>query len=71
MEKYGWRIAQNYWKPRWTFYPEGVALIGADGQVVFWNRAAEAITGYAGMDLLSRQVPEPLEPLLLAGAEAG
>ena len=45
--------------------PEGIALIGAEGQIVLWNRAAEAITGYAGRDLLSRPVPEPLEPLLL------
>ena len=45
--------------------PEGIALIGGDGQIVLWNRAAEAITGYGGMDLLSRQVPEALEPLLL------
>jgi diguanylate cyclase (GGDEF)-like protein/PAS domain S-box-containing protein len=51
--------------------PEGIALIGADGQIVLWNRAAEAITGYAGMDLLSRQVPEPLEPLLLPTVKPG
>ena len=51
--------------------PEGIALLGAEGQVVFWNRSAEAITGYAGMDLLSRQVPEPLELLLLASPKPG
>jgi len=51
--------------------PEGIALIGADGQVALWNRAAEAITGYAGMDLLSRQVPEPLLPLLLPMRKPG
>jgi diguanylate cyclase (GGDEF)-like protein len=34
---------------------------------MLWNRSAEAITGYASPDLLSRQSPEPLEPLLLAG----
>jgi PAS domain S-box-containing protein/diguanylate cyclase (GGDEF)-like protein len=48
--------------------PEGLALLGSEGQVVFWNRAAEAIFGYASADLLSRPVPEPLEPLLLASA---
>jgi PAS domain S-box-containing protein/diguanylate cyclase (GGDEF)-like protein len=47
-------------------FPEGVALLGGEGQIVLWNRAAEAITGYASADLLSRQVPEPMEPLLLA-----
>ena len=48
--------------------PEGVALLGVEGQVVFWNHAAESISGYASAELLSRQAPEPLEPLLLAGA---
>jgi diguanylate cyclase (GGDEF)-like protein/PAS domain S-box-containing protein len=45
--------------------PEGFALVGGDGQVMLWNRAAEAITGHTSADLLSRQAPEPLEPLLL------
>ncbi len=49
-----------------SIFPEGIGLLDKSGQVVFWNPAAEAITGYAGMDLLSRPVPEPLEPLLLA-----
>jgi diguanylate cyclase (GGDEF)-like protein/PAS domain S-box-containing protein len=48
--------------------PEGVALLGVEGQIVLWNRSAEAITGYGSADLLSRQAPEPLEPLLTAGA---
>jgi diguanylate cyclase (GGDEF)-like protein/PAS domain S-box-containing protein len=48
--------------------PEGVALLGVEGQVVFWNHAAESISGYASAELLSRQAPEPLEQLLLAGA---
>ncbi|HME58315.1 MAG TPA: diguanylate cyclase [Terracidiphilus sp.] len=47
-------------------FPEGIALLGGEGQIMLWNRAAEAITGYASADLLSRQSPEPLEPLLLA-----
>jgi PAS domain S-box-containing protein/diguanylate cyclase (GGDEF)-like protein len=49
-------------------FPEGIALLGGEGQIMFWNRAADAITGYSGADLLSRQAPEPLEPLLLASA---
>jgi diguanylate cyclase (GGDEF)-like protein/PAS domain S-box-containing protein len=47
--------------------PEGVALLGGEGQIMLWNRSAEAIMGYMSPDLLSRQSPEPLEPLLLAG----
>jgi diguanylate cyclase (GGDEF)-like protein/PAS domain S-box-containing protein len=44
---------------------DGVALVGADGAIIFWNRAAEAITGYAGIEVLSQPVPAPLEGLLL------
>jgi diguanylate cyclase (GGDEF)-like protein/PAS domain S-box-containing protein len=44
--------------------PDGVALLGAADQIVFWNRAAEAITGYASMELLLQPVPAPLEGLL-------
>jgi diguanylate cyclase (GGDEF)-like protein/PAS domain S-box-containing protein len=51
--------------------PEGVALLGGEGQVMLWNRAAEAITGHVSVDLLSRQAPEPLEPLLTASARLG
>jgi PAS domain S-box-containing protein/diguanylate cyclase (GGDEF)-like protein len=58
---------------------EGIALVDTEGKIVFWNRAADAITGYTSAELLSRYVPDPLEPLLLpctglgiqdAGAEA-
>lgn len=48
--------------------PEGLALLGSEGQIMIWNRAAEAITGYASAEVLSRQVPELLEPLLLASS---
>ena len=30
--------------------PEGAALLGENCQVVFWNQAAQAITGYAAQD---------------------
>jgi len=46
--------------------PEGIALIEADGRVAFWNRSAEAITGYAGVDLVARPVSSALEPLLIS-----
>ena len=46
-------------------YPEGLALLDPEGRVVFWNRAAETMTGYTGADILGRPVPEALEPLTL------
>jgi len=45
-------------------YPEGIALLDLEGQLVVWNRAAEAITGYTSVDLLGRPAPAALEPLL-------
>jgi len=47
-------------------FPEGVALLGEDGHVRFWNRAAAAITGYASIELLGRAVPDELKSLLEA-----
>ncbi len=48
--------------------PEGLALLHGDSggpfQVVFWNQAAVAITGHAGVDLIGRAVPDTLEALL-------
>jgi diguanylate cyclase (GGDEF)-like protein/PAS domain S-box-containing protein len=51
--------------------PEGLALLGGEGRIMLWNRAAEAITGYGSADLLSRQAPEQLEPLLMASPGPG
>jgi diguanylate cyclase (GGDEF)-like protein/PAS domain S-box-containing protein len=42
---------------------DGIALFGLEGEVVFWNQAAVAITGYAGADLVERPVPHGLGPL--------
>jgi diguanylate cyclase (GGDEF)-like protein len=50
---------------------EGIALLGEERNVVFWNRAAEAITGFTSVELLARQVPEALEPLLLNSGQHG
>ncbi|HUX46116.1 MAG TPA: diguanylate cyclase [Terracidiphilus sp.] len=44
-------------------YPEGVALMDADGQVVFWNHAAESITGFAGLEVVARPLPGALQTL--------
>lgn len=45
-------------------FPEGVALLGEDCQITFWNQAAQAITGYAAIDVVGRLAPESLRPLL-------
>ncbi len=44
-------------------YPEGVALLDAEERVVFWNRAAETLTGYPCAQVLGKAIPGPLEPL--------
>jgi PAS domain S-box-containing protein len=44
--------------------PEGIALVDDECQVLFWNRAAEAITGHSGLELVERPAPETLKPLL-------
>src|ERR1017187_5248271 len=49
--------------------PNGIALLDTDCEIVFWNRAAEAITGHASVDLLARPVPEALEPMLCGARE--
>jgi diguanylate cyclase (GGDEF)-like protein/PAS domain S-box-containing protein len=49
--------------------PDGIALLGADDEIAFWNRAAEAITGYSSSEVLLQPVPAPLEGLLLDGDE--
>ncbi len=48
--------------------PDGVVIQGPEGVPVCWNRAAEAISGYAAIDLLGRPVPESLDSFL--GEEA-
>lgn len=47
--------------------PKGIALLDESGNVVFWNRAATTITGYSGLELLGREIPESLAALF-AGA---
>jgi diguanylate cyclase (GGDEF)-like protein/PAS domain S-box-containing protein len=47
---------------------EGIVLAGPERRVVFWNLAAEAITGHAAIDLLGRPVHEALESLVVGGA---
>jgi PAS domain S-box-containing protein/diguanylate cyclase (GGDEF)-like protein len=46
--------------------PEGVALIDAEGLVAFWNRSAEAITGYAAVNLVAHPASGVLKPLLIS-----
>ena len=51
--------------------PAGIALFGMQGEVLFWNHAAEAITGYAGVDLVGQAIPEAIEPLAPGSASHG
>jgi diguanylate cyclase (GGDEF)-like protein/PAS domain S-box-containing protein len=46
--------------------PDGFALFNTSDEVVVWNHAAEAITGYAGMELMKKPVPRVLEGLWTA-----
>jgi PAS domain S-box-containing protein len=42
---------------------DGVGLFGGEGEVMFWNQAAQSITGYTAGELLGQPIPEGLEPL--------
>lgn len=46
-------------------FPEGIALLGEGNRVVFWNRAAEEISGFPSVEMVGRPAPWALEPLLL------
>ena len=48
--------------------PDGIGLLNHAGETVFWNQAAESITGYAGIDLMGHPAPDGLEPLLESGS---
>ncbi len=50
-------------------YPEGLALLDTQDRVVFWNRAAETITGYSNVNLLGRPIPGSLQPLLVPSGD--
>jgi diguanylate cyclase (GGDEF)-like protein/PAS domain S-box-containing protein len=44
--------------------PDGLAVLGRGGETAYWNQAAEAITGFAAIDLLGRPVPEALKSMV-------
>jgi diguanylate cyclase (GGDEF)-like protein/PAS domain S-box-containing protein len=53
-------------------YPEGLGLLDEAGRVVFWNHAAELITGYSGAGMIGRPLPQALAALTGgAGGERG
>jgi diguanylate cyclase (GGDEF)-like protein len=52
-------------------FPEGVALLGENHHVMFWNEAARMITGYAAVEMIGRPLPEALRPLLEGFCPAG
>jgi diguanylate cyclase (GGDEF)-like protein/PAS domain S-box-containing protein len=45
--------------------PEGVALFDMEGDVIFWNQAAQDMTGYAAIEVLAQPLPEGLGALLI------
>lgn len=51
--------------------PEGIAVLDAAGEVVLWNSAAAAVTGYEWTELRGRPVPEALKSLVHAKACRG
>ena len=46
------------------FFPDGVAVLGSNQQLVYWNRAAESITGFAAAEILTRHLPDAIESLV-------
>jgi len=52
-------------------YPEGIALTDAEGQVVFWNRAAESISGFPSQEMVGRPVLWAVERSLDEGHGCG
>lgn len=44
-------------------YREGLAVLDPEDRVIFWNRAAEAITGYSIAQILGKPIPGPIEAL--------
>lgn len=50
--------------------PEGIALISDRGQVLLWNRAAEEISGFPGIEVVARRTPPELEVLLFPASLA-
>jgi diguanylate cyclase (GGDEF)-like protein/PAS domain S-box-containing protein len=47
---------------------EGIALADMEGRAVFWSRAAEAITGHSGVEVLGQKVRDALEMLVVGGS---
>lgn len=45
--------------------PDGIAVLGSEDEVIFWNQAAQGITGYSAMELLAQPIPEGLAAISL------
>ena len=52
-------------------YPEGVGLLDEAGRVVFWNHAAELVTGHPNAAIIGRELPQALQPLNVCGTCEG
>ena len=47
---------------------DGVAIFGGNGEVLFWNQAAQGITGFTSIELLAHTLVDSLDPLWPATA---
>lgn len=47
---------------------EGVALADENGRIAFWNRAAETITGYPGLEIVGFREREILDKVIAGGS---
>jgi diguanylate cyclase (GGDEF)-like protein/PAS domain S-box-containing protein len=43
---------------------DGIALFDMEGAALFWNSAAETMTGFSRTEMMSGPIPDALEPLL-------
>lgn len=47
---------------------EAVAIISPESVLVYWNPAAESLTGFSSVELVGRPLPENLDPILHTAA---
>jgi diguanylate cyclase (GGDEF)-like protein/PAS domain S-box-containing protein len=48
---------------------EGMGMAGLEGRTMFWNQAAESITGHPRSEIIGRPIRESLDLLIVGGAQ--